>query len=498
MGPFGQRGTDGFRSSLGLLRRSTRREEVTSIVITGGGVVGLCTAMLMADDGHEVTVLERDPAPAPRSEDAWDSWERRGINQFRLGHFFMPRFRQEMERELPRVVAALEEAGGVRFHPFALAPTELTGGWREEDERFWALTGRRPVFESVIAACADDTAGVTVQRGETVLGLTTGPEGSDGVPHVTGVRTSSGREVAADLVVDMTGRRSPLPQWLAAVGAPAPLEELEDSGFFYYGRHFRSADGTVPPNLGPLAQDCGSVTILTLPCDNGTWGVVIVASAKDKELRFLRDVERWTAAMRGFPLVAHWVEGEPLEDHIFTMTKIEDRRRCFVVDGRPVATGVVAVADAWACTNPSLGRGVSIGLLHALSLRDTLRGADLSEPRAFASAFDAATIEQVEPWYRATLSYDRHRLAEIEAELADTRYEPDDQEWEITRSLQHAAGSDPDCLRASLEIVSVLETPDEVLSRPGLMEKVVSVGSGWRDEPLLGLSRKELVAVASG
>ena len=47
------------------------------------------------------------------------------------------------------------------------------------------------------------------------------------------------------------------------------------------------------------------------------------------------------------------------------MAKIEDRYHRFVVDGEPVATGVVAVGDAWACTNPSLGRGATLALVHA-------------------------------------------------------------------------------------------------------------------------------------
>jgi phytoene dehydrogenase-like protein len=35
-----------------------------SIVIVGGGIAALTTAMLLADGGHEVTVLERDPEGA--------------------------------------------------------------------------------------------------------------------------------------------------------------------------------------------------------------------------------------------------------------------------------------------------------------------------------------------------------------------------------------------------------------------------------------------------
>ncbi|MGH9017600.1 MAG: FAD-dependent oxidoreductase, partial [Acidimicrobiales bacterium] len=81
---------------------------MASIVVTGGGMVGLVTAMLLADDGHQVTVIERDAAPPPPSAEAWGQWTRRGVNQFRLLHFLHPRFRMEMARELPPLIGALE------------------------------------------------------------------------------------------------------------------------------------------------------------------------------------------------------------------------------------------------------------------------------------------------------------------------------------------------------------------------------------------------------
>ena len=37
--------------------------------------------------------------------------------------------------------------------------------------------------------------------------------------------------------------------------------------------------------MGPPKQDCGSVSALTLPADNGTWSVTIIASAKDPVMR---------------------------------------------------------------------------------------------------------------------------------------------------------------------------------------------------------------------
>ena len=468
------------------------------IVIIGAGVVGLGTAMLLAGDGHQVTVLERDPISPPEPVEAWERWQRPGLNQFRLPHFFLAGFRSVVDAELPEVSGALRAAGALRLNVIGDAPREMTGGWRDGDDCYELLTGRRPVVEAVIATQAAATRGVEVRRGTAVTGMVSGASALPGVPHVTGVRTKDGESIPADLVVDMSGRRSALPDWLGEIGARDPAEELEDSGFVYYGRHFRSVDGSVPPAIGPNVMDWGTITSLTLPADNGTWAIALVTSSKDTALRPLRETGRWEAVVRGLPLVAHWLDGTPIEDGVQVMAHLEDRYRGFVADGRPVATGVVAVADSWACSNPANGRGASIGMLHAVMLRDQLREVGLDDPAAFAEAFHTATARTVEPWYRATLATDRYRLAEIESGVRGGTYDPQDSQYQLGKALGAAAGQDPDCLRAYLDIWLVLRTPGEVFARPGLRDKILQLGSGWRDVEPLGPSREQLLALASG
>lgn len=465
--------------------------ERSEIVVIGGGIAGLSSAMLLARDGHHVTLLERDPAPPPEPTEAWAEWERRGVNQFRLPHYFLARFREVAERELPDLLSALDAAGALRINSIDLAPAEITGGRRDGDDRFTQITGRRPVVEATFARLAADEPGVEIRRGVVVRGLRAVESSNGDVPHVVGVITDDGERIDADLVVDAGGRRSALPDWLEAIGARRPVEEADDSGFIYFGRHFRSTDASIPPMIGPPLQAYDSVTWLTLPADNGTWSVTLTASAKDGAMRRARDVDTWERIVGAYPLIAHWVDAEPLTG-VDVMAKIEDRVRHFVVDGEPVATGFAAVGDSWACTNPSVGRGASFALLHAVCLRDVLREVGTTDSSALARRWNEATEAELGPWVSDTLEFDRHRLAEIDAQIAGVPYVTEDPAWKLGAALRGGAASDPDVLRAFVSVAAVLARGVDVFSWPGILDKVLALGE---PEPPPGPTREELLAI---
>jgi pimeloyl-ACP methyl ester carboxylesterase/2-polyprenyl-6-methoxyphenol hydroxylase-like FAD-dependent oxidoreductase len=471
---------------------------MAEILVLGAGLNGLATAMLLARDGHRVTVLERDPAePSGAAEELWATWERRGVNQFHQLHFMMPRWRALIERELPAVLDELLVRGGARVNLVGRLPDAMTGGPRETDRQFETVTARRPVLEAAVAAAAARIPGLTVRRGVAVTGLLTGREPIAGVPHVTGVLTGGGSAIRADLVVDAMGRRSPLTGMLDAVGGRKPVEEREDSGFVYYCRHYRSVDGQEPAAQAMLLQHFESVSVLTLPADSGTWGVGFTTSSQDKQLRALRDPRAWEAALALFPTAAHWAAGEPITG-IQVIAGIEDRYRRFVVEGQPVATGLVAVGDSWACTNPSLGRGASIGMLHACALRDLLREVGPDEPEKLVRRFDEVTESTVAPLYRMTLGFDRHRLAEIAGDIAGEPYRTPDASWALSKALYAAAPRDHDVLRAYASIVSLNATPKEALAEPGLLGKVIALGANAPRYGTSDPSRAELLAAIDG
>jgi 2-polyprenyl-6-methoxyphenol hydroxylase-like FAD-dependent oxidoreductase len=464
------------------------------IIFMGGGVCGLAGGMMLARDGHEVTVLERDPVPVPESpQDAWETWDRDGVRQFRLAHFLAPMGRAVLEEDLPDVFEGLVAAGAARMDLLALMPPNLAeAGPRAGDERFVTYTARRPIFEQVLGRAAAEEPRVEVRRGAAVKQLTM--HLVNGKPHVEGVELDSGETLRGDLVVDAMGRRSPLPRLLGDADIAPLYEESEDSGFIYYGRYFRSPDGTTPQPFGPLLAPLGSFSILTLPSDNGTWAVTLVTSSGDRLLKRMRDPDLWTAVVKSCPLHAHWLEGEPIGE-LESMGGVLDRYRRPFADGRPLLTGIALLGDASSCTNPSLGRGISLGLLHARALREVV-GSHLDDPLEFAEAWDAATEARMTPWYRETVEEDRDRLREIDALREGLVPAPPSERPAVLRqALNTAAVFDPDLFRAYLESRAVLKLLGQTFSEDGAAERALAVAGENQRLQLPGPSREELMAL---
>lgn len=464
------------------------------ILVLGAGVCGLAAGLLLRRDGHDVTVLERDFEGVPPSADeAWDEWPRLGVVQFRQPHYLHSRARLVLEADLPDVARALEAAGAATFNPVSLLPPLISDrSPREGDEQFLTLTARRPVLEQVLARAAQRESRLQLRRGVAVRELVA--TRYDGIPHVHGVRTESGDELRADLVVDATGRRSPLPRWLEAIGSAPAHEESEDSGFIYYSRFFKSRDGVVPEFRAPALMPLGTFSVLVLPGDNNTWSVTLFISAGDRPLKRLRDPDLWASVVAACPLQAQWLDGEPITG-VLAMGGVVDRYRRFAYAGRPIATGIAAVGDAWACSNPSLGRGISLGLIGVGSLRDAVRK-HLDDPRRLAQAWDAVTEAELTPWYRETVEEDRARFAEIEAlrNGRDPSLNPGPAVLR-QRALLAAVARDPDVFRTYLASRSCLTPLRDAFADPSFLERIGDLARDAEPGRLPGPDRAQLLSL---
>ncbi len=464
------------------------------IVVMGGGVCGLGSAMMLARDGHDVTVIERDKQDLPKTVDeAWQAWERKGVAQFRQPHNLHARVRHILGAELPDVLEELAAVGAFRMDPIENLPPFITDrSPRRGDDRYWTLTGRRPMVETVFARVAQKEPRVTVIRGERALRLVTGASVIPNVPHMIGIETEGHGTIEADLVIDAMGRQSKLPDWIADAGGKRPYEEAEDCRFSYYTRFFASRNGGIPQMIAPILADFATHSVLTLPADNNHWSITVYTSNADEPSKRLRDAERWTKVVEAHPLHKHLLEGEAVTD-VLPIAGIMDRYRRFVVDSVPCATGVLAVADAWACTNPSAGRGISVGMMHAVLLRNVVRE-HIDSPAELAAAWDEATEREVAPWYRLQVKFDRARVDAIDAARNGHAPKPmDDETAKLVGGLGMAAPYDGDAFRAMMEMVVCLALPDEIFARPGLRERIAEVVKDKQPMSLPGPDRQQLL-----
>jgi len=182
------------------------------------------------------------------------------------------------------------------------------------------------------------------------------------------------------------------------------------------------------------------------------------------------------------------------------MSGIVDRYRRFVVNGAPVATGLVPLADAWACTNPSAGRGLTVGFLHAALLRRVIREAG-ADPRALVEAFHTRTESEIAPWYDAQIAADRARFDDMDAVREGRELTPaTDPLARAIRSLFATMMADPKLFRAALEYIATITPVQRILERPAVTEAINVAFEAMKHMPpptMPGPTRSQLLELVS-
>ncbi|OLT16548.1 hypothetical protein BJF78_14120 [Pseudonocardia sp. CNS-139] len=94
----------------------------------------------------------------------------------------------------------------------------------------------------------------------------------------------------------------------------------------------------------------------------------------------------------------------------------------------------------------------------------------------FARAFHAATDAVLTPVFEQTRGYDRHRLAEIEHDIAGMPYRPEGDGWARSVAFDAAARVDPVAVRA-FRAVAELVADQGGSFPPGLEERIARIAA---------------------
>lgn len=450
------------------------------VAIIGSGITGLAAARVLSDRGARVTLLERDCEPEVADPDqAFTAWERKGAPQVRHSHAFLGRLRRLLHERYPDILDGLLAAGATELDmlahpPLTLPPLSPEAG----DEHLVALGCRRTTFEWVVRRSVLSRPHVALLSGVEARGLL----GADA--RVTGVRyVAAGAEktLAADLVIDASGRRSKAPEWLAAIGAPPPPEEQEPSGIVYYTRFYRLRDGVErpPPGKYPGAADYNWIKYAIFPADARTFSVTFAVALAFPRLKVLARPAAFEVMARALPAIAPWIDpavAEPIGDPahpVQAMGGLVNRLRRFVADGRPLAGGFVALGDAVYCTNPLYGRGCAQAFLHADLLGAAL-GAHPHDLAAAACELDRRARAEIEPFYRASVLADREAVRKAEGR-APRRLAGRLHARFVDDGLIIATRCDPVVFRAFVRMFNMLETPEQAFGSPAVVWRSLRV-----------------------
>jgi len=448
------------------------------IVVVGSGIAGMCTAMALAKQGLDVTVIERDdPPPQGDADKAFFDWPRRGATQFRHPHAFLGLMCNLLQDNYPDLLEEFYAAGARRVDFKDMLSPELQPKYKPEpgDEKLWVLLCRRATIETTLRRYVERFNNIRIINHVTIDGVVTEREGEH--LNVKGLKVRRdctevmGEEIPADVVVDASGRTTRFPRWFKALGTDI-REENDDAEIVYYTRHYKFRPGVEePPRTGKdrPGGDLGYIKFGVFPGDNGHFALIVCMHKVEAELReAIKDGEKFDAICRSIPGLAPWLKEDEVDATTpsFGIGDIRALWRHYVEDGKPLVSNFFAVGDAALRTNPLYGRGCSTSILHAHILAEILT--ETEDPRERALAYDARTEERLRPIFENSLSEDKNGIKRSLA-AAEGRLLEESDSWKkrfglaFGDALAAAARYNMHVNRGMMRTVNLLEKPGAFL-----------------------------------
>lgn len=431
------------------------------VVVAGGSIAGLLAAAALAPLSREVVVVDRDPLGDPVR-----SAPRPGTPQALQSHGLLASGRLAMEELLPGLTAELIARGAVSQGDMGSNGRWWIGGGLVADTTVGAtgIAASRALVESTIRRRVRALPHVELCHRTDVVGLVMDDDGS----RVTGVRLRGramevpGAELAADLVVDATGRSSRGSKWLVEHGWAEPEAERVRVGVRYATAHIERREGDLGGRQVTVSAATPSVPRVgvAIAQEDGTWTVSLCGYAEDQPPPDPDGFRRYAAGVVA-PDIADLLSDRELLHPVVTYRFPDCRRRR--VDRVRLPLGFAPVGDAIASFDPTFGQGMSVAALEATLLRQHA-GAGAESVR---SRYPREAMALAERAWTVVVGAD--------LQLAGVEGTPPPGHGLVSRyvgRVQRAAHDDPAVARALMRVTNLLDPP-QALMRPRIAARVL-------------------------
>ncbi len=353
-------------------------------VVMGAGMAGLAVAKALTAGFERVTIVDRDRLPVGTDH-------RPGVPQDRHLHLLLPSGVEALETLFPGLLEELCAGGATAgdtdrirmcLNGHRLAPAHT--GHR-------VVFASRPFVEAHVRRRVCEERRISVRDNVRIVGLAV----SDDRGRVEGVElaASNGGDpevLPAEVVVDCTGRRSPVPSWLAELRHRPPEVEELDVQVRYATRRYELPDGVLdgdhhvlvgPTPAGPRG---GAMTYV----EDGTWLVTLFAMAGDRAPADGASFERFAEELPIPDIHEAIGAGRAIDDPAPYRFPANRRLRYERLDDLP--GGLLVAGDAVCSFNPIYGQGMSVAAMEAQLLQARLRAGTCPSARAWFR--DVATV----------------------------------------------------------------------------------------------------------